>query len=178
MLIERANDDGAIKRTPGLTNLNFLTYTGVAPKAEFSAVKPTGWIGGDNLIFIDTPGTASNPNSACGSVYLSTYGCPSTLAIPGGYNYVEADGNPAFETGFGTIVTGLTPGQTYDLEFYQGASQQRDFVGDTTEQWIVGLGTGDHAVRWQRRWCLQYEHLKSARIRTRIRTPVSWQHHS
>jgi hypothetical protein len=27
------------------------------------------------------------------------------------------------------------------LSFYQAASQQRDFVGDTTEQWIVGLGT-------------------------------------
>jgi hypothetical protein len=126
---------------PGLTNLNFLTYTGVAPKAQFSSVNPTGWIGGDNLIFIDTPGTASNPNSACGSVYLSTYGCPSTLAIAGGYNYVEADGNPAFETGFGTVITGLTPGQDYELSFYQAASQQRDFIGDTTEQWIVGLGT-------------------------------------
>ncbi len=31
---------------PGVTNLNFLTYTGVAPKAEFSDVNPTGWIGG------------------------------------------------------------------------------------------------------------------------------------
>ena len=129
------------------------------------------------MIFIDTPGTAANPNSACGSVYLSTYRCPSTLAIAGGYNYVEADGNPAFETGFGTVMNGLTPGQTYDLSFYQAASQQRGFTGDTTEQWIVGLGTaimqsvgngGVYAI-WTR---------QSARIRTQIRSQVSWQHRS
>ena len=59
----------------------------------------------------------------------------------GGYNYVEADGNPVFESGFYYVVTGLTPGQTYTLSFYQAASQQRGFVGDTTDQWIVSLGT-------------------------------------
>lgn len=126
---------------PGLTNLNFLSYSGTAPKASFTSVNPDGWTGGTGLIFIDTPGDASNPNSACGSIYLSTYGCPSTLAIPGGYNYVEADGNPDFESGFSYNITGLTPGQTYTLSFYQAASQQRGFTGDTTEQWIVSLGT-------------------------------------
>lgn len=129
---------------PNLTNLNFLSYSGASPKNSFSAVNPTGWTGGSGLIFIDQPGNASNPNSACGSIYLQTYGCPSTLAIPGGYNYVEADGNPAFESGFNYLVTGLTPGQTYTLSFYQAASQQTGFadgVTPTTEQWIVSLGT-------------------------------------
>jgi hypothetical protein len=129
---------------PNLTNLNFLSYSGASPKNSFSAVNPTGWTGGSGLIFIDQPGNASNPNSACGSIYLQTYGCPSTLAIPGGYNYVEADGNPAFESGFNYLVTGLTPGQTYTLSFYQAASQQTTFadgVTPTTEQWIVSLGT-------------------------------------
>ncbi len=109
-----------------------------------------------NLIFIAKPGTASNPNTACGSTYLTTYGCPSTLAIPGGYNEVEADGNPAFETGFGTTLTGLTAGQTYELDFYQAASQQTTFTGDTTEQWIVRLRQRISPVRWQRRRCLHY----------------------
>jgi hypothetical protein len=54
---------------------------------------------------------------------------------------VEADGNPAFESGFNYLITGLTPGTTYTLSFYQAASQQRDFTGATTEQWIVSLGT-------------------------------------
>ena len=126
---------------PGLPNLNFLSYTGVAPKAPFTSVDPTGWTGGSGLIFIDTPGDASNPNSACGSTYLQTYGCPSTLAISGGYNYVEADGNPSFESGFNDSVSGLTVGTTYTLSFYQAASQQTGYSGDTTEQWIVSLGT-------------------------------------
>lgn len=126
---------------PGLTNLNFLSYGGSAPKNSFTNVNPDGWTGGSGLIFIDSPGDASNPNSACGSIYLQTYGCPSTLAIPGGYNYVEADGNPDFESGFSYNLTGLAAGTTYQLSFYQAASQQQGFVGDTTEQWIVSLGT-------------------------------------
>ncbi len=127
---------------PGLTNLNFLSYAGPsAPKDSFTAVNPDGWTGGNGLIFIDQPGNASNPNSACGSIYLQTYGCPSTLAIPGGYNYVEADGNPDFESGFSYNITGLTAGQTYTLSFYQAASQQTGFRGATTNQWIVSLGT-------------------------------------
>ncbi len=126
---------------PGLINLNFLDYTGTAPKAPFEAVKPTGWTGGTDLVFIDTPGDSSNTNSACGGTYLQTYLCPGNLNIAGGYNYVEADGNPIYESGFNYNITGLAMGQTYSLSFYQAASQQTGFVGDTTEQWIVGLGT-------------------------------------
>ena len=127
---------------PGLTNLNFLSYTGTNPKDTFTNVKPTGWTGGSGLIFIASPGTsAANPNTPCGSTYLQTYGCPSNLAIAGGYNEVEADGNPVFESGFNYLVTGLTPGTTYSLSFYQAASQQTTFTGATTEQWIVSLGT-------------------------------------
>jgi hypothetical protein len=128
---------------PGLLNLDFTSYTGASPKYYFSSVNPTGWTGGGGLIFIDTPGNASNPNSACGSNYLTTYGCPSTLPIAGGYNEVEADGNPLFESGFNHEVTGLIPGDTYTLSFYQAASQQTGFgtALATTERWIVSLGT-------------------------------------
>jgi|SRR5262252_4681411 len=129
---------------PNLTNLNFLQYTGSAPKNGFTTVNPVGWTGGSGLIFIDAPGTSkADPTTACGPTYLQTYGCPSTLAIPGGYNYVEADGNPDFESGFNYLVTGLTPGQTYTLSFYQAGSQQTGFANglNTTEQWIVSLGT-------------------------------------
>ncbi len=127
---------------PNLQNLNFLNYTGSAPKATFAANQPVGWTGGSGLIFIAAPGTDINsPATACGTTYLSTYGCPSTLAIKGGYNEVEADGNPDFESGFNYSVKGLTVGTTYTLSFYQAASQQRGFSGATTEQWIVSLGT-------------------------------------
>jgi hypothetical protein len=122
---------------PGLTNLDFTAYTGSAPKGPFTSVNPVGWTGGSGLIFIDTTVFAQ---SAAGPVYLTTYGNPSPN-LPG--NYVEADGNPSFESGFNYLVTGLTPGHSYDLIFYQGASQQTGFANglNTTEQWIVSLGT-------------------------------------
>jgi len=120
---------------PNLTNLNFQT-TANPPKGSFSSVDPAGWTGGSGLIFIDS---TSLPNAQAASpVYLTTYANPV-----GSYsgNYVEADGNPFYESGFNYTVHGLTPGQTYTLSFYQGASQQTGFRGTTTNQWIVSLGT-------------------------------------
>lgn len=144
LIVGLAGSSQALPALPNLTNLNFLNYTGLAPKNSFTAVNPVGWTGGTGLIFIDTPGTSPlSPTTACGPTYLQTYGCPSTLAIPGGYNLVEADGNPEFESGFNYLVTGLTVGQAYTLSFYQAASQQTGFANGlhTTEQWIVSLGT-------------------------------------
>ncbi len=129
---------------PNLTNLNFSSYTGSAPKGSFTSVDPVGWTGGSGLIFIDS--TTLPGAQADSSTYLQTYGNP-VGAYSG--NYVEADGNPSYESGFNYLVTGLTPGQQYTLSFYQGASEQTGFgynnyVGaytPTTDQWIVSLGT-------------------------------------
>jgi hypothetical protein len=142
---------------PNLINLNFTSYTGQAPKSCFSTtgndtceydgsntgVDPTGWTGGTGLIFID--GQAYD-QSAAGGGYLPTYGNP-VGSVSG--NYVEADGNPSYESGFSYLVTGLTPGKMYTLSFYQGASEQTGFgynnyvgyITPTTNQWIVSLGT-------------------------------------
>jgi hypothetical protein len=128
---------------PGLTNQNFVSYTGSAPKGPFNSVDPVGWTGGNGLIFIDSQTYAQ---SAAGPVYLTTYGNPSG-SVSG--NYVEADGNPTYESGFNYSVSGLVIGQTYSLSFYQGASEQTGFgfnpvtnsYTPTTNQWIVSLGT-------------------------------------
>jgi PEP-CTERM motif len=120
---------------PGLVNQNFTQFSGSTPKGPFSQVNPVGWTGGTGLIFIASP---TSPNSAAGPINITTYGNP-TGSIPG--NYVEADGNPDYESGFNYTVTGLTPGDTYTLSFYQGASQQVGFDGATTNQWIVALTT-------------------------------------
>jgi PEP-CTERM motif len=120
---------------PGLQNQNFTQYTGSAPKGSFTNVDPVGWTGGNGLIFIASP---HSPNSAAGPIYLQTYANP-VGNIPG--NYVEADGNPTYESGFNYTVSGLTVGDTYTLSFYQGASQQTGFSGTTTNQWIVALTT-------------------------------------
>jgi hypothetical protein len=123
-------------------NLTFSDYTGAAPKNYFSNVQPVGWTLGTtrgNLLFIDSSGPPGCAACADGPVYLSVYG--PFPAPPVGGNYVEADGNPDFESVFFEEITGLTPGQTYTLSFYQAAGQQQGFTGDTTEQWIVSLGT-------------------------------------
>jgi hypothetical protein len=137
--------DSAQANNPPLPapNLNFLLQNpgGTPTKSPFTSFNPQGWTGGSGLIFVDSNSTSNtDPTSACGPTYLQTYGCPSKLAITGGYNEVEADGNPNFESGFNDTITGLTAGQTYTLTFYQAASQQTGFVGNTTEQWIVALG--------------------------------------
>jgi hypothetical protein len=126
---------------PNLQNLNFNSYTGTDPKGTFSDVNPVGWTGGTGLIFIDGPSYGA---SAAGPVYLTTYGNP-TGSVTG--NYVEADGNPSFTSGFNYRVTGLVKGTTYTLSFYQGASEQTGYglingqPIPTTDQWIVSLGT-------------------------------------
>jgi len=121
---------------PNVSNLNFVNYTGNAPKDYFTNVNPVGWTGGNGLIFIDAPGTADNGS------YLSVYS-PFPTNSPVGGNFVEADGNPNYESGFNQVITGLTPGKTYTLSFYQAASQQQGFASGlaTTEKWIVSLGT-------------------------------------
>ncbi|HEY4172725.1 MAG TPA: PEP-CTERM sorting domain-containing protein [Rhodopila sp.] len=130
----------AYQALPNLVNLNFTDYTGVAPKAAFTKVDPAGWTGGNGLIFIDGQ---SAGDSADSTTYLQTYGNP-TGSVSG--NYVEADGNPSFESGFNYKVTGLVSGQTYTLTFYQGASEQSGYglinglPVPTTDQWIVSLG--------------------------------------
>ncbi|MGO9443141.1 MAG: PEP-CTERM sorting domain-containing protein [Thiobacillaceae bacterium] len=120
------------------TNLTFTDYTGSTPKDYFTNVKPVGWTfgNGGNLIFIDAPGTADNGS------YLSVYG-PFPTNSPVGGNFVEADGNPDYESVFYEQITGLNPGQTYSLSFYQAAGQQQGFGNgnSTTEQWVVSLGT-------------------------------------
>lgn len=119
---------------PNLVNQNFTDYTGSAPKGSFTNVDPVGWTGGSGLIFIDGQTSSTSADS---STYLQTYANP-VGTVSG--NYVEADGNPTFESGFNYNVTGLTVGQKYSLSFYQGASQQTGFSGTTTNQWIVSLG--------------------------------------
>jgi hypothetical protein len=124
-------------------NLTFTNYSGNAPKDKFSSVDPANWFRGtsagkDDLVFIDAPGTATDNR---------TYGVYGPFADPPpGGNFVQADGNPLFESTFNQSITGLTPGQTYTLSFWQAAGQQQGFSGDTTEQWIVSLGTSGLSV--------------------------------
>ena len=68
--------------------------------------------GGNGLIYINSPTAGANATSGNGGI--PTYQAPSV--IPGllPYNYVQADGNRSYESGFNyETVTGLTAGTTY-----------------------------------------------------------------
>jgi hypothetical protein len=119
-------------------NLTFSQFGpgGLAPKAIFSTTNVLDWTGGTGLISIDAPGTATQ-TGAGGDAY-PVYG-PFANPPPGG-NFIQADGNPTFETTFQQTLTGLTTGQTYTLSFWQAAGQQTGFTGATTEQWKIFLG--------------------------------------
>ena len=124
-------------------NLTFTTFSGPAPKNNFSLVNPANWYRGapagqSDLVCIDAPGTATVdvPLNNCYDVYG-----PFNNPPPGG-NFVQADGNPDFFSTFNQDISGLSPGTTYTLSFWQAAGQQNGFSGDTTEQWRVFLGNG------------------------------------
>jgi hypothetical protein len=124
---------------PGLTNLNFTQAKGggtVSPKCQFTGCNLAGWTGGSGLIFIDGQGASTNATNGPNGTYVAPTGTIAPTA-----NYVQADGNPYYESGFQVSVSGLTVGQTYTLGFYQAAGQQQGFGGATTDRWIVSLGT-------------------------------------
>ena len=85
-----------------------------------------------------------NTSSGYGDTYMwgSNNKGASTLppTDPAGGNFIAADG--AFQVGPITqMITGLTVGKVYALNFYWAAAQQQGFTGTTTEQWQVTLGT-------------------------------------
>lgn len=122
-------------------NLTFSQYSGANPKNNFSTVNPADWYRGPpagqgDLVFIDAPGTATS--------FTGGYGVYGPFANPpSGGNFVQADGNPDFESTFKQNIAGLVAGQTYTLSFWQAAGQQSGFSGATTEQWKVFLGNGN-----------------------------------
>ena len=137
---------------PGLTNLDFSVYKGVAPKASFTAVNPTGWTGsGDAYIAHPCTGTCV-PGQPGDESAASQYGPISTSENPtdltpsvfksAASNYVMAVGDANTDSGFqSATLTGLTVGETYELTFYQGASQEKNYGGDSSDQWVVALST-------------------------------------
>jgi hypothetical protein len=125
---------------PGLTNLNFTQANGggtISPKCGFTSCNLAGWTGGNGLIYVDGQAAGTTATTGAG---LQTYFSPTGSIAPTA-NYVQADGNPQYESGFQVAISGLTVGQTYTLGFFQAASQQIGFGGATTNQWIVSLGT-------------------------------------
>ena len=122
--------------TNGSFEATSLTDKGYFADQATAASNVTGWSIGyyKSLTFLDFPGTADNANK-----YLTVYG-PFPTTSPVGGNFIEADGDPAYSSAISQTLNGLTPGQRYDVTFYQAAGQQAGFKGPTTERWQVSLG--------------------------------------
>jgi len=96
--------------------------------------------------FVYQPGIADTTGGAgaAGAVKLWGPGDGSANGldgvIPGGGNYVAADG--VYQAAAITqTITGLTVGRQYDLTFYYAGAQQSGFTGLNTEWWTVSLGS-------------------------------------
>jgi hypothetical protein len=95
----------------------------------------TGWSGGNGLVSLDTPGSATTAGTGPGNNY-AVYG-PFANTSPAGGNFVQMDGDSNYSSPIYQQINGLTIGQTYTLNFYQAAGQQQGFDGATTERWAV-----------------------------------------
>lgn len=114
--------------------------------------------GGYNFLFAD--GTADTTGAMSG-----WYNAPLKLwgANNGGANALASSNNGGYIFGadgdYGVapleqMISGLTVGRTYQLNFEWAAAQQYGFYGDTTEAWIVYFSgqvqaTGIHALASQ-----------------------------
>jgi hypothetical protein len=92
----------------------------------------------DSLLFASTSGSAFN-----GNIGLWAEGANGQTAntpvpnSPTGGNFVAFDGDVNYNASISQTITGLTPGSSYTLSFWQGAAQQNGTTGATTEQWQV-----------------------------------------
>jgi hypothetical protein len=134
----------ASARADLITNGSFETLTNGAGQLGFNT-DAVGWTtSGYNFVY--NSGTADNGGTSgvFGNLQLwgpgngSANGLPASS--PDGGNYIAADG--AFQTGpISQTISGLIIGQQYTVEFYWAGAQQYTFDGNTTEQWIVSLGS-------------------------------------
>jgi hypothetical protein len=99
--------------------------------------------------FLFGPGTADTTgvNGVYGNLQLwgpnngSANGLTATS--PAGGNFIAADG--AFQQGpISQQLNNLTVGASYVVSFWDAGIQQKNFDGDTTEQWQVSLGSETH----------------------------------
>jgi hypothetical protein len=91
----------------------------------------------DSILFASTSGSAFNGGIglwAKGSNGLGTAAVPNS---PTGGNFIAFDGDPSFSASISQTISGLVPGNTYTLSFWQGAAQQNGVTGATTENWKV-----------------------------------------
>ena len=116
----------------------------------------TDWVTSSGVSFLLYPGTATTvvsgialwPGCAAGSTLLNCINpAPFPSTSPDGGNFLAVDGDVPLSGTLTQTLSGLVPGQFYNVSFYQAAGQLKDFrnqnnlccTGSTTEQWLVSL---------------------------------------
>ncbi|MCW3062618.1 MAG: hypothetical protein JWQ02_4439 [Capsulimonas sp.] len=132
---------GSVHATQLITNGGFETLTNGSGQMGYNT-EATGWYTeGYNFVFTQ-PADTVGASGLYGNLKLWGPGTGSANGLtssPTGGNYVGADA--AFSVGaINQNVSGLIAGHTYALSFDWAAAQQSGYDGDTTEQWVVGLG--------------------------------------
>jgi hypothetical protein len=94
-------------------------------------------VGTNPILTVVFPGTATTNYGYMGQ---ALYG-PMPATDPGGGNVVAGNGDPEYNVSFSQVITGLTPGQSYLLTFYQAGAQEVGKSGATTDLWQVTLGS-------------------------------------
>lgn len=105
----------------------------------------TGWTtSGYNFLFSGSTADSVGSNGQYGNLTLwgpANGSANGLTASPTGGNYLAADG--AFQVGpISQVISGLTAGVQYVVNFDWAGAQQNGFNGPNTEQWEVSLGSG------------------------------------
>ena len=119
------------------------------PPGTFQAVSPANWQCAfaycNAAAEVFAPGTA-DASSCNPGIAICVY-APFPYQSPTLGNFLGVDAcysqNGPCNAGYLTIyqdLTGLKPGGSYTLTFYQAAGQWRGYSGPTNDQWEVGLG--------------------------------------
>jgi hypothetical protein len=82
------------------------------------------------------------------TLYGPNNGTPNGLPAtsPAGGNYVGLDSDVQYNAALSQTVSGLTPGQGYNLSFYWAGAQQTTYGGPTTDTLAVSLGSQTQSV--------------------------------
>jgi len=89
----------------------------------------------------DSPGSYAPAYGTETRIWGPALGANNGLTMPPSGNYLAMDGTDNVKTPFYQNVTGLTPGQTYALNFNWAAAEFYAYSGNTTEQFQVSLGS-------------------------------------
>jgi hypothetical protein len=127
-----------------VTNGGFETASRPA-SFEFSTVFGTqndvaGWTAssGYNLLFDSATATTVSADSRFGNTIEKIHALPS--ASPTGGNFVALDGDTGINGSISQVISGLTVGKSYNLQFSWAAAQLFSRDGDTTEMLNVTFG--------------------------------------